>query len=596
MVTSWRARLSDLALDRGGLLAIVILAIYVWLAPGSIADGDNGEFSTLSVTGGVAHPPGYPLYVLYLRVMSWLPGSSAAHTAAIATALLGAGAALTLHAACRAWGARPGATSIAVAIFAGGPVVLRLHTAAEVFALNNLIIALVVWVAAANGPLRGARRTVLLAVIAGLGLSNHHTCVLLAPVGLLGAVRGVREAHGPALRTIALAIGGLMLGLLPYMYLFVAPSSAASWGQPESVAQLVAHIMREDYGGIGAFSPVPGEIDPLNNILALLNTLGRSWLWLVAAVALVMLGYRTVKTGNGEPRWGWAMLATSFVIAGPILIARFNIPPVGVGLYVCHRFHLLGVVLLAIPSAVGIDQVIRWLQRGVAADAPRRRLVRELVAVAVFVAAAGVSLPHILATHSPVVEKGIVNLLESLPPNAVVIGRADDVHFGGLYAQEVRGIRRDIDLIAWTMLNLPWYREQFARRGLLLDPHAPGEDVPSVRVARQVFATGRPLFVEISLGMILQAFESYPYGVVFRVLPSGTPRPSLDEIVMVNRDLFAAFDLSSPRPDRDAAYAAHTYYRYVRTWDILARALKAEGRVNEARAAHDLARDLMPRE
>ena len=85
------------------------------------------------------------------------------------------------------------------------------------------------------------------------------------------------------------------------------------------------------------------------------------YVWLAprlpAAVALVTLVYRIVRTGSGEPRWGWAMLATSFVIAGPILIARFNTPPpVGVGLYVCHRFHLLGVVLLAVPSAVGIDQ------------------------------------------------------------------------------------------------------------------------------------------------------------------------------------------------------------------------------------------------
>ena len=73
-----------------GLLSLVILAIYLWLAPSFISDGDNAEFSTLSVTGGVAHPPGYPLYVLYLRAMSWLPGSSGAHTAALATAILGA--------------------------------------------------------------------------------------------------------------------------------------------------------------------------------------------------------------------------------------------------------------------------------------------------------------------------------------------------------------------------------------------------------------------------------------------------------------------------------------------------------------------------
>jgi len=327
MRVGWRGRLADLALERGGVLALVILGVYLWLAPSYIADGDNAEFSTLSVTGGVAHPPGYPLYVLYLRAMSWLPGSSGAHTAALATALLGAAAALVLHAACRAWGARAGPASIAVAIVAGGPVVLRLHTAAEVFALNDLMVALVLWLAAAHGPLRGTRRAVLLALVAGLGLSNHHTCALLAPVGILGVIRGVREARAPAVRTIACALGALAVGLSPYVYLFVAPRSAASWGHADSFTQLLAHFTRADYGGIGAFSPVPGEIDRAANLGALVGTLGRGWLWLPAVIAIGTLGYRTARTGDGEPRWGWAMLATTFVMAGPLLIARFNVAP-----------------------------------------------------------------------------------------------------------------------------------------------------------------------------------------------------------------------------------------------------------------------------
>ena len=69
--------------------------------------GDNAEFSALSALGGVAHPTGYPLYVLWLRAWSWLPVDSPAHAASIATAILTALEVLVLHAACRAWGARP---------------------------------------------------------------------------------------------------------------------------------------------------------------------------------------------------------------------------------------------------------------------------------------------------------------------------------------------------------------------------------------------------------------------------------------------------------------------------------------------------------
>ena len=60
----------------------------------------------LGARGGVAHPSGYPLYVMYLRAMAWLPGTPA-HAAALATALLGAAQIGVLHAACRAWGSAP---------------------------------------------------------------------------------------------------------------------------------------------------------------------------------------------------------------------------------------------------------------------------------------------------------------------------------------------------------------------------------------------------------------------------------------------------------------------------------------------------------
>src|SRR3984885_10125631 len=168
-----RQRFARIALDRGGLIALATLVLYVWIAPAHIVDGDNAQFATLGALGGAAHPSGYPLYVLWLRATAWLPGATAAHTAAIATAILGAAQMLVLHAACRAWGARATAATFAVAVFAGAPVVLGIYTEAEVFALNGLVVAAVLWLAAAEGPLRGVWRALALGLVAGLGISDH---------------------------------------------------------------------------------------------------------------------------------------------------------------------------------------------------------------------------------------------------------------------------------------------------------------------------------------------------------------------------------------------------------------------------------------
>ena len=63
--------------ERGGLVVLATLVTYVWLAPHAIMNGDNADLAGVGHVGGAAHPSGYPLYVMWLRLWSWLPGSPA---------------------------------------------------------------------------------------------------------------------------------------------------------------------------------------------------------------------------------------------------------------------------------------------------------------------------------------------------------------------------------------------------------------------------------------------------------------------------------------------------------------------------------------
>jgi len=56
-------------------------------------------------------------------------------------------------------------------------------------------------------------------------LADHLTCVLVAPIGLYGVVCAARESRAS---TYALAVLGLLIGLVPYADLLVA-SGPASW-------------------------------------------------------------------------------------------------------------------------------------------------------------------------------------------------------------------------------------------------------------------------------------------------------------------------------------------------------------------------------
>jgi hypothetical protein len=561
--------------------------LYVWVAPTHIVDGDNAEFATLGTIGGIAHPSGYPLYLLWLHATSWLPAASPAHAAAIATAILGAASVVVLHAACRAWGARPLAATIAVAIFAAAPIVLRIETEAEVFALNCLVVAAVIWLAALDGPLRGWRRAAVLGLVAGLGLSNHLTCVLIAPVGILGVIRATREATLPKPAVIGLAIAALVVGLLPYCYVFVAADTPQSWGRVHGFGDLVALFTRRDYGGPGAFQSRGEDVSAATSIFGLAATLARTWLWAPLVLGVVTLVVRLMRSSKEDTRWGWAMLATSFVLAGPLLVSRFNVAPEGIGLYVCQRFHVLPAMLMTVPIAVGLSGLGKLI--------PTTRISeRTGIAIAAtvgFAAVAGTSLPHIHRVHTRAVEDSARNMLRSLPLDAVVIESQDDLHSGVGYVQWALGERRDVVMVTWTLMPLQWYRDRVSLRGIVAPP---GDEPPLIRLANALVTSGKSLYVDRSQTEILAAFPSYPYGILIRVLPHGEKPPSIGEVLELNRAIYAKFELDYPRPGPDDEYPTEVHRRYAATWTVLAQALRAAGKEDDADWALEAAREIGP--
>jgi hypothetical protein len=566
---------------------LLALGAYVWLAPRHVVDGDNAEFSTLGSLGGVPHPTGYPLFMIWLRLMQWLPGANAAHTAALATAILGAASIMILHAACRAWGATPAAATLACAIFAAAPVVVELNTEAEVFALNNLVAATILWLAAMGGPVRGLWRAGLLGLVAGLGLCDHVTCALLAPIGILGVVRGAREAR--AVPAVALAAAGFVIGLLPYAYLLITAENAQSWGHHiDSFHALMFHFLREDYGGPGAFAPNRPPVPMLDNLGVFARTLARWWLWLPAIAGLIVLGKRIARPHEGETRIAWALLAVTWLLCGPLLVLRFNEPLDGYGLFVVHRFHLMAALILAVPIAVAFTEAGAWI-------APRvPKLVRfaDVFGLVVFVAVLASSLPFVQGMHSPAVEQNARNMLASLPDRAVIVVAEDDLDFVSSYVQLVLGERRDVTVVMWYAVARPATRERIEHDLGFTIPKV-GTDIFVAHFADAVLATGRPLFVDALQKHVLEAFPTYPYGILFRVLPKGSPRPSIREVFAINRDLYAKFQFGYPIPTPDAPWPWHVHERLAQPWQIIHDALVVDGDPDDAAFALELGRSLL---
>jgi len=131
----------------------------------------------------VAHPPGYPLFLLLGRLAGAIPvGSIATRVNALSAVCDAAAAGLLTFAVARLSGSAAGGL-LAGGLFAFSSRVWAYATVGEVFALNNLVVAALLVTLGYAGPRATTRHVGIGAALMGLGLANHHTSIFVSTLG-----------------------------------------------------------------------------------------------------------------------------------------------------------------------------------------------------------------------------------------------------------------------------------------------------------------------------------------------------------------------------------------------------------------------------
>lgn len=561
--------------DRGDAVALACVLVpigflYGKTAAWTVLGEDNGEFCALYAAGGVAHPSGYPLYVLLLRAFSWLPVATPARGAALVTAGIALAGLAFSYAACRSWGAGRSAAVLACVLYATSPLAWGLATKAEVFALNAALAAAILVVGSPSHLFRGVGRAALLGLLVGLGLSNHHSIVLLAPLFGWAAVEAVRESPSRH-RAVAALLGGFGIGLLSYATLPLAARSGGwVWGDVTTASGVASHFLRRDFGttelAIRAARPSIGA-----NLSALARTLFVDSLGIgcIGGIGVLAFGVGRFMRGLSDRRWrALAALATSFVLAGPFFAALMNVELSPEGTAIVRRFHLLPMLLLVVPFALGADVVFR-----------RARIAYRIAAIMTTLLAGTLfGAGPVLREHEPMLESYLLDTLRTAPRNAVLLGSGDERVFGVLYEQLACGIRRDVVFVSPILLEYDWYRRRVGQAlGLSLSPPEHGS-VDTVALAFRLLGTGRRLFLtDVFSDAILRRYATYPIGTLIEVLPPGVPSPSPADVERQNLDLFATYHVNHAVLDVTRAWSRGARDSYARPWRSLAMAFEALG-------------------
>lgn len=571
--------------DRRAAYALFAAVLVTYFATSSthLAGGDNAEFVTIFVKGGVAHPSGYPLYCILLRLFAWMPGGPVLGSSRV-TAIIGAFSVAALYRACRAWGGSSSASLVAAAAYAFSPVAWRLATEAEVFTLNALFASLLLWTAAPSLVMAPATRICVLAGLAGLALSNQLTIVLLAPVGLLAVFHALRASKS-RLRTALWGVSSFGAGLLPYLYCYQVgrePNGRYVWGLPGTWRGLVHLATRADFG---TFSLTSSEQSPdwVSNVSAFFVQSMGELLVLPIAIGVFGFGRTWLLATRGEggddasrrARVDLVALLAAWALAGPVFAGFLNVQSGALGATLWERFRVLPEVVFAIAVSWGLDA---WgaLQRG-------RPLPVALAVLSVVASGAIHAWPKVHAAHTDALETYTANSEKSAPPHAVILGTGDYRLFSFLYADAIR-LRADVTYIDPHLLGYDWYRSR-ASHDLGAPIAAPADQTGGeVALVDLAFSLGRPvLLTDVLDAQLVSVFPSYPFGTLIRLLPRGTSLPSPESVEQQNLDVFAAFRRWDRTP-RDDEWASAVLPTYQRPWVALARMFDRRGDRDRATA------------
>lgn len=264
------------------------LALYLFTLAPSITHrhfgSDSAELTATAYTLGVAHPTGYPTYLLLAKAFSLvIPWGDVAYSINMLSAISGALTVALVYLICgllierafnnaRATRYRASAAAIiAAASFAFSPILWSQSVMAEVYSLNAIFTAGILFLAMHWSKNPGASAWPLFAafLLLGLGLGNHVT---LAFVGLPLAFVMVVHRRELTRWTMAKFLGAFILGLSVYIYLPLRASAnpAINWGDAASLNGFLWTVSAVPYRGLAfgfPWSDLPGRLVEWSDVL-----------------------------------------------------------------------------------------------------------------------------------------------------------------------------------------------------------------------------------------------------------------------------------------------------------------------------------------
>ncbi|MEN3368986.1 MAG: hypothetical protein V7609_1129 [Verrucomicrobiota bacterium] len=481
----------------------VSLLLYVWTLAPTVTLIDSGELIVAARNLGVAHPPGFPLYLILAHLASLVPLGNIAVRIHFASAVFAAlaSAMLTLVMAellittqsvaaaedrgrnnslrsarkARATTAPASLNDMAssklivlIPALASGLVMAfsrtlwSYATIAEVYTLNTLLVLIIFFLilrwrrriiearartGAANVPILDYDYLLYsAAVLFGLALGVHHVTVGLTLPALAVIVyrtQGPRFFVSARILYAAVLSFAALLAVYTYLPLAAARAPILNWGDPRSLHAIWSHITGKQYQVFFSLASQSGtQLLEFGKLAA--RQLG-PWGFPLGAVLVIAGLANTFKHARTT---FWMIIV--MVVCDMAYSLSYTIEEDK------DAYYLPAFIALIVAIGFGL----RWLLRYALARLPLAW--RSLVPVAL----AGLVLPALALAgnwaydnrrHYWIAQDYIDNILGVVEPNSLLLNQDWQVQSPMLYTREVEQRRRDVKAVDLNLMNHSWY-------------------------------------------------------------------------------------------------------------------------------------------
>ncbi len=463
-----RARIRPLVLP--ALVGVIAFALYVRTLAPTLTwahDGaDGGDLITAAVLGGIAHPPGYPLYLLLARVFLLLPAGDPALRLNLMSAFWGAASAGCLSGAIRltqlpvsGWKASY-AAFIAALLFALAPIPWDQAVIAEVYTLHTFLSGLVLTQLILLGVRRPRAKLflVLTGLTLGLAAGSHLTVLWLVPaLGLALWQSGYQRAQDWTLCLVGF-LGGLSIYL--YLPLQAARAPLLMWGDATTPEGFWWLVSAEPYRQFVLALP-------LQYLPQRLLALAQLWIQQYNLIGLALGVWGWARMSRKMPNVIWPLTAAT--VAEIVYALFYNTTD-------AYVYLLPALWVFAIWIAWGLADAFTYLERS-RVQWRSAQLGRVLVLASLWLPI--ISLGHYAdadLSQDRAAEEYGQQVLQEADANAILIADTDAHLFALWYYHLALGERPDLTLVAARLYPYAWYRAQLARH----NPSLAGTDQASL--------------------------------------------------------------------------------------------------------------------